>query len=95
MEIFVSVLESEINSISQTQDQLLENTVSRSGEKPSIVKYTLLCGRHIIPLRDHRNNCSYRRCGNFEALLDSRVEISDNMLKVYFNKYHKFQAALL
>ena len=38
MEIFVSVLESEINSISQTQDQLLENAVSRSGEKPSSVK---------------------------------------------------------
>ena len=37
MQIFVSVLENEINPISQTHNQLLENTVSKSREKSSIV----------------------------------------------------------
>ena len=78
IQLFVSVLESEINPISQIQDQLLYNTISKSEKKSSIVKYTLLRGRHSVPLRGHRSDCGYKHCGNFEALPDFRFEIGDN-----------------
>ena len=53
MQIFVSVFENESNPISQTQDQLLENKVPKKSEKPSIIKYILLCGRHSLLRRGH------------------------------------------
>ena len=40
--VFVTVLGNEINPISKAQDQLLENKVAKSGEKPFIIKCILL-----------------------------------------------------
>ena len=81
-------MENEIKPISQIQDELLENTVSKNREMlSSIIKTILLCGRHNIPLRGHRddsNNYASKHCGNFQALLDFRVDSSDEVLKQHF-----------
>ena len=85
MQIFVSVLGNEIKPISQTEDQMLENTVAKSRDKPAIIKYILICRQHSPPFSGHRYGCGYKYFGNFQALLDFRVDSCDKLLKQHFH----------
>jgi len=88
MQIFISVMENEIKPISQIQSEAVEKQVSKNREKlSSIVKTILLCGRQNIPLRGHRDDSSdydAKNCGNFQAMLDFRVDSGDEVLKQHF-----------
>ena len=55
----------------------------------SIVKCVVFCGKQNIPLRGHRDDerwlgSSSHNPGNFQSLLDFRVESGDEVLKDHF-----------
>lgn len=54
----------------------------------SVVKTVLLCGRQNLPLRGARDDSQYletnRNVGNFQALLDFRVDSGDQVLEEHF-----------
>ena len=54
----------------------------------SICKCVILCGKQAFPLRGNRDDSTAQtgNRGNFQALLDFRVESGDKVLGDYFNK---------
>ena len=55
----------------------------------SIVKTVIICGRQNLGLRGDRDDSQYledetRNCGNFQALLDFRIDSGDQMLEKHF-----------
>lgn len=55
----------------------------------SIVKTVLICGRQNWGLRGDRDDSKYledetRNCGNFQALLDFRIDSGDQVLQKHF-----------
>ena len=55
----------------------------------SILKTVLLCGKQNISFRGHRDDSKYlsvdnQKCGNFQALLDFRIDAGDVVLKEHF-----------
>ena len=54
-----------------------------------IIKTVILCGRQNIPLRDHRDDQQYLKdvnnnSGNFQSLLDFRIDSGDTVLENHF-----------
>ena len=88
MQKFVAVKKNEIRPINQIQNKILDDTISKNRKKlASITKTVLLCGRQNIPLRGHRDDSKYyssEDCGNFQALLNFRVESGDVILQDHF-----------
>ena len=85
MQILLAVMDNKIKPIDQIQDELLHKTVAMNRAKlSSIIKTILLCGRHNIPLRGHRDDSNHydsKNCCNFQALLDFRIDSGEEMLK--------------
>ena len=90
MIIFVQSMEHQRESVltlanSAHSRQIEENRLKLT----SIVKCLLFCGKQNIPLRGHRNDerwlgSSSHNPGNFQYLLDFRVESGDEVLKEHF-----------
>ncbi len=97
MQTFTQVKENKIKPINHIHDTILDRTISKNCDKLApIVKTVLLCARHNIPLRGHRDdsdNYETDNCGNFQALLDFRVDSGDKVLEEHFQTAprHKMQ----
>ena len=61
----------------------------------SIVKTVMLCGKQNIALRGHRDDSKYlnsendSNTGNFQALLDFRIDSGDKILEQHFRSAPK------
>ena len=88
METFVSVMKNEVKPVDVVCNEIVNERVARNIQKlSSILKTVILCCRQNIPLRGHRDDSSYydeKDCGNFQALLDFRVDSGDDVLKEHF-----------
>ena len=88
MQTLTKVKENKIKPINQIHDKILDRTIAKNRDKLApIVKTVLLCARHNIPLRGHRDdsdNYETDNCGNFQALLDFRVDSGDKVLEQHF-----------
>ena len=89
MQSFLSIMNNEVMPINKMQDKIIQKQISKNRELlSSVIKTILLCGRHNIPLRGHRDDSRYYETtdsGNFQALLDFRVDSGDAVLKDHFN----------
>ena len=78
---FKQIMKGKGKSILEIQGQIVDGIVSKNRKKiESIAKTVLLCARQNIPLRGHRDDSKYyegQDCGNFQALLDFRVDSGD------------------
>ena len=83
-------MENKVKPVDKMHDVAFDRTVSQNREKlESIVKTVILCGRQNIPLRGHRDDSSHydsKDCGNFQALLNVRVDSGDTVMEEHFKK---------
>ena len=74
--------------INQALNNILKATVQANREKlKPIVKTILLCGRQNIALRGHRDDSTRddkENPGNFQVLLDFRIDSGDHVLEEHF-----------
>ena len=88
MQTVTGVKTNKIKPIDQIQDKILDKNITANRNKLApVVKTIMLCARHNIPLRGHRDDSSYydqHDCGNFQALLGFRVDSSDEVLQNHF-----------
>ena len=88
MQEFTRVMERKIKPINEVQECAYSKKVTKNREKLApIVKTILLCARQNIPLRGHpddSNQYETNNCGNFQALLDFRVDSGDKVLQNHF-----------
>ena len=77
-------------SISEQLSDIHRNTVELDRQKlRSIIKTVVLCGKQNMALRGHRDDSSHLdessgNSGNFQALLNFRVEAGDKVLANHF-----------
>ena len=77
-------------SISEQLSDIHRNTVELNRQKlRSIIKTVVLCGKQNMALRGHRDDSSHLdessgNSGNFQALLNFRVEAGDKVLANHF-----------
>ena len=89
-ENFLRVQEGNMLSISEQLSDIHRNTVELNRQKlRSMIKIVLLCGKQNMALRGHRNDSSHLdessgNPGNFQALLNFRVEAGDKVLANHF-----------
>ena len=88
MNIFLNVMKSKVKPVNQICNESVDKVVTGNMQKLlSILKTVILCARQNIPLRGHRDDSSYygkEDCGNFQALLDFRVDSGDKILESHF-----------
>ena len=81
-------MENKSVSVTRMIDTALKNRVEKNRAKlVPIVKTVLFCGKQNIPLRGHRDDAKYYDkpdTGNFQALLDFRVDSGDEVLAEHF-----------
>lgn len=89
-EDFLRVQEGKMLSISEQLSDIHRNTVELNRQKlRSIIKTVVLCGKQNMALRGHRDDSSHLdessgNPGNFQALLNFRVEAGDKVLANHF-----------
>ena len=87
---FISVMEHKEVPVDQMLHSALATQIEKNRTKlKSILKTVILCGKHNIPLRGHRDDAKYLsnesiNCGNFQALLDFRIDAGDKILEEHF-----------
>ena len=88
MQHFYKVMSHVEKSIDQVYDEKVSNAITLNRLKlKSIAQTVMLCGRQNFPLRGHRDDAKYYDsgdCGNFQALLDFRVESGDCIIEDHF-----------
>ena len=89
MELFKKRMQSEIVPIDVLAYSVRQERIAKNREKlKSILKTIILCGKQNIPLRGHRDDSkdheSSGNPGNFQVLLDFRVECGDTVLEEHF-----------
>ena len=93
MQTFLSVKRNKIISIERIHDKVLNDNIKKNRLKlTAIIKTVLLCARQNIPLRGHRDDSKYYETvdtGNFQALLNFRIDSGDEILKEHFDKAPK------
>ena len=81
-------MENRTTAVDQALNKAMRERIESNREKLSpIVKTVVFCGRQNIPLRGHRDDSAHyenSECGNFQALLDFRVESGDKVLQKHF-----------
>ena len=90
MDRFKSIMEQRTLPVHHQIHTALQMQVSSNQAKlMSILKTVVFCGRQNIPLRGHRDDSKHlNECvniGNFQALLDFRVDAGDEILRRHFN----------
>ena len=90
MQKLIAVMENNTKSVARFLDSTLDSKINQNRQKlSSIIKTILLCARHNIPLRGHRDDSDYYDtddCGSFQALLDFRVGSGDITLQNSLNQ---------
>lgn len=91
---FKEVMESKALSIDRQVDLVVKERVEENRTKlKSILRTVILCGRQNIALRGHRDDAKHltddRNPGNFQALLDFRIEAGDKKLEEHFKTASK------
>ena len=90
MHKLIAVMENNTKSVARFLDSTLDSKINQNRQKlSSIIKTILLCARHNIPLRGHRDDSDYYDtddCGSFQALLDFRVDSGDITLQTILNQ---------
>ena len=87
---FLRVQEGKMLSISEQLIDIHRNTVELNRQKlQSIIKTVVLCGKQNMALQGHRDDSSHLdessgNPGNFQALLNFRVEAGDKVLANHF-----------
>ena len=81
-------MEQQIRPVNQILYDALNNRIenNRAKLKP-IIKTVVFCGRQNIPLRGHHDDSTYydhENPGNFQALLDFRVNNGNKVLQEHF-----------
>ena len=93
MQSFLAVMENEIQPINHIQNKLLQDNIAKNRKKlASIVETIILHGRRNFALRGHRDDSKYydtADCGNFQAMLNFRIDSGDTVLKEHFEKAPK------
>ena len=88
MNTFLNVMKEDIKPVNYICSKLIDDAVEKNKKKLlPILKTVILCARQNIPLRGHRDDSSYygtADCGNFQALLDFRVDSGDKILEEHF-----------
>ena len=84
MQYFHKVKSNAAKPINEMYDEKISSTIKLNRLKlRSITQTVLLCGRENIPLHGHRDDAKHydsADCGNFQALLNFRVESGDSIL---------------
>lgn len=77
----------------QLKSALAEKNAKNKKVLESIVKCVLFCGRQNVALRGHRDDSKHldtkRNCGNFQALIDFRIDAHDENLQEHFARAGK------
>ena len=84
MQNFLAAMRRQTAPIDQQLNQLMQAQIDENREKmKSIVKTVIFCGQNNIPLRGKRddNPDDSNLQGNFQALLEFRIDIGDVKLK--------------
>ena len=84
MQNFLLVMKNQVVPVEQQLDRLMQEQIRKNREiMKSIVKTVLFCGQNNIALRGRRDDNPDNRGlqGNFQALLDFRVDSGDEQLK--------------
>lgn len=88
MQSFMDVMEQKKKSIIRVQSSAIDQKIITNRRKlASFIKSVLFLAQHNIPFRGHRDDSKYHgsvECGNFQALLDFRVDSGDATLKEHF-----------
>ena len=90
MESFRSVMEQSTLPIHDQLQSAVCLQIKRNRDKLiSVLKTVVLCGKQNISFRGHRDDSKYlnedsQKCGNFQALLDFRIDAGDVILKQHF-----------
>ena len=90
METFRSVMEQKTLPVHHQLQSAVQLQIERNRAKLlSILKTVIFCGRQNISFRGHRDDSRYfnddsGNSGNFQALLDFRIEAGDEILKEHF-----------
>ena len=89
MELFKKRMQSEIVPIDVLAYSVRQERIAKKNrEKLKSILKTILCDKQNIPLRGHRNDSkdyeSSGNPGNFQVLLDFRVECGDTVLEEHF-----------
>ena len=89
MQTFLCVKENKILSVDRIHTKVLNDKIFKNRLKLiPIIKTVLLCARQNIPLRGHRDDSKHYEAldsGNFQALLNFRVDSGDEILKEHFS----------
>ncbi len=84
----MDVMEQKKKSIIRFQSSAVDQKIITNRRKlASFIKSVLFLAQHNIPFRGHRDDSKYHgsvECGNFQALLDFRVDSGDATLKEHF-----------
>ena len=92
---FVSVMAGNQQPIDHQLDQAAQERVRQNRLKlKSIIKSVIFCGKQNIPFRGHRDDARYlddteNNPGNFQKLLEFRVDAGDTVLRDHFNTAEK------
>ena len=88
MNEFKRVMEGKIKPVSLILDNALQARINGNRAKlRPIIKTVVFCGRQNIALRGHRDDADHldnENPGNFQALLDFRIDSGDTILKEHF-----------
>ena len=89
MQTFLFGKENKILSVDRIHTKVLKDKIFKNRLKViPIIKTVLLCVKHNIPLRGHRDDSKHYEAldsGNFQALLSFRVNSGDESLKEHFS----------
>ena len=82
-------MEENTNIVLQMDSALRKRQENNMVILESIVKTVILCGRQNLGLRGDRDDSKYlkdetKNCGNFQALLDFRIDSGDKVLRKHF-----------
>ena len=90
METFLSQMEKKEKRIDEILNETMRKRVSENRKKLiPIIKTVVLCGRQNMALRGHRDDAKHIadtsiNSGNFQALLNFRVDSGDTVLREHF-----------
>ena len=94
MKNFRSIKRGEMQAINTLLDQQRKTRVRKNRQKLlPIVKTVAFCGKQTIPLRGHRDDETCQETshnkGNFQELLDFRIDSGDTVMKEHFESAPK------
>ena len=89
MQSFLNVKKNKIKSIETIQNKIIDDKITQNRMKlASLIKIALPLARRNVPFRGHRDDSKYydkENSGNFQALINFRIDSGDTVLKEHFD----------